>query len=151
MKRGGKSKKSENEDLPRHKMPLDNNKMGDFADLDPTEGEITPETDGLEQNPGERLEFGFSFSAEEGRIGEENEYYGDMTKEQKAVGNIYDPTMDTGRARIDVDDQQVGNVHITDEDHIGMAYGKDKYVDDTDKKAKNVGKKGGPGSHETYR
>lgn len=129
MKRGESNKNKGRSGLPEGKMPLDNNKMGEFSDLDPTEGEITPESDGLEQNPGERLEFGFSFSPEEGRLGEENEYHGDMTPDQKALGNVYDPTLSSGRASVDINEEETQGIHFADESNIGMAYGKDNYVE----------------------
>lgn len=143
MKRAGKNENKGKSGLPKGKMPLDNVKMGEFSDLDPTEGEITPESDGLEQNPGERLEFGFSFTPEEGRLGEENEYYGDMPPEAKAVGNRYDPTLSTGRAHLDINEEEVEGIHYADESNIGMAYGKDKYVDDDGDEKKSMKRGGG--------
>lgn len=143
MKKGGKSiGKSEKGNLPKKKMPLDNVRLGDYSDVDPIEGDITPSEDGLEKDPGDRLEFGFSFSAEEGRIGEEHDYYGDMTNEQKAVGNMYDPSLSIGRVHQDINEEEAGDIHISDEHNIGMAYGKDNYVDDGGDKDKKERRRG---------
>jgi hypothetical protein len=133
MKRGEKNENKEKSGPERRKMPLDNAKMGDYAEINPDDGEITPETDGIEAIPGRRIEFGFSFQAEEGREGEEIDYYGDMTKDQKAVGNIFDSTLGTGRTHSDINEEEAAAMHFADESNIGMAYGKDKYVEEENK------------------
>lgn len=105
--------------------------MGERADKDYTQGELTSDDDAIEKDTTDRLKFGFSFDPQQGDLGSENEYKGDLAPEQKHLGNRYDPSMSTGR----VDDSesydpQVRDLHVKDEKDIGMSYGEDNYVRD---------------------
>jgi hypothetical protein len=84
----------------------------------------------IEMGEGEKIVYGSTFSPKDGDLGDESEDIRDLPVEMRKGGNRYDPTLSTGRMNESNDlDELEESIHITDEDHVGMAYGEDKYVD----------------------
>ena len=87
-----------------------------------------------EQIESEKLRFGFSFEPKEGQLGDETEDEGDLTAEQRKTGNRYKPFLGVDDGERDnetiASDQ---DLRVTDQGHIGMAFGEDNYVDEGDK------------------
>lgn len=84
-----------------------------------------------EQVESEKLRFGFSFEPKEGQLGDETEDEGDLTAEQRKTGNRYKPFLGVDDGERDNDtiasDQ---DLRVTDQGHIGMAFGEDSYVEE---------------------
>ena len=70
----------------------------------------------------EKIDFGFSFEADEGRAGEVNrDIEGDLTPEQRAQGNLFQPSLSTGDPGEYGDTaEETVNMHVTDEEHAGL-------------------------------
>lgn len=105
--------------------------MGEQADVNPV-SDINYFEDPMEADINERLKLGFALEKpEEGVLGEEGEYIGDLPEQSLKPGNRYDPSVSAGTSAYsglempgDLD------MRITGENNIGMAYGPDKYTED---------------------
>lgn len=82
--------------------------------------------------PDDKYEFGFSFSAQEGALGDESEDNGDLPKILREGGNRYDPTMSDGGKQDDDGLELEEGMHEADEDEIGIAYREDSYTEESD-------------------
>jgi len=92
---------------------------------------------------GEKIVYGSSFSYADGDEGDESEDTDDLPPSMKRVGNRYDNTIPTGKVEEPGLDEIKSHIRETDENFIGMAYGKDKYVeeDENDKSDKQKTRK----------
>jgi hypothetical protein len=86
----------------------------------------------METNEGEKITYGSTFSPMDGDIGDESEDINDMPVDLKKTGNRYDPTLSSGKKVNKEAEELTDGIQVKDEDEIGMAYGKDNYVDDED-------------------
>lgn len=103
----------------------ENNFIGDPDDY------ITPEDAiGMEISEGERIQYGSTFSPQDGDIGDESEDLLDMPKALRETGHRYDPTLSTGQVKQSESNEITNSMHLADEDDIGMAYGEDDYIED---------------------
>lgn len=85
----------------------------------------------VELKEAEKFEFGFSFSAQDGELGNETEDFGDLPHELKKAGHIYDPALPAGSRSRKTDPNEITDtMRIATEDEIGLSYGEDNYVDD---------------------
>jgi hypothetical protein len=107
--------------------------MGEQAGVNP-ESDINSFEDPLEADINERLKLGFALERpEQGDLGEEDEYIGDLPDGQLRMGNRYDPAVSTGNpGGTGLEMPGDMEIHLEDESHIGMAYGPDNYVNDED-------------------
>lgn len=91
-------------------------------------------TDSVEGSVSEakKLEFGFSFNAQDGESGNENEDYGDLPTELKKAGHIYDPALSDGNAKPKDDQDEISDtIHIVKNDEVGFSYNEDdEYLKD---------------------
>jgi hypothetical protein len=80
----------------------------------------------------DRYAFGFSFAAQDGSSGSENEDTGDLPLLEKKVGQHYDETLSAGdEVRDSMEEDEISSsMHVADAEDIGMSYGEDKYVQD---------------------
>jgi hypothetical protein len=87
----------------------------------------------METNEGEKITYGSTFSPMDGDIGDESEDINDLPVDLKKTGNRYDPTLSSGK-KVNVEAEELTEgIEVKGEDEIGMAYGKDNYVDDEQK------------------
>lgn len=105
--------------------------MGEQDDVNPV-SDINYFEDPMEADMDERLKLGFALEKpEEGVLGEEGEYIGDLPEQSLKPGNRYDPSMDTGTSAYSgLEIPEDLDMRITGESNIGMAYGPDKYTED---------------------
>jgi hypothetical protein len=107
--------------------------MGEQADINPV-SDINSFEDPVEADINERLKLGFALERpEQGDLGEEDEYIGDLPDGQLRMGNRYDPSVSTGNpGGTGLEMPGDMDVHIKDENEIGMAFGPDNYVNNED-------------------
>lgn len=106
--------------------------MGEQGDVNPV-SDINSFEDPLEADINERLKLGFALEKpEENNLGDESEYIGDLPEESMRPGNRYYPSLSTGTTGT-TGLEMPGDLemHVKGENDIGMAYGPDKYVDDS--------------------
>lgn len=107
--------------------------MGEQADVAPV-SDINSFEDPVEADINERLKLGFALERpEQGDLGEEDEYIGDLPDEQLRIGNRFDPSVSTGNpGGTGLEMPPDMDVHVRGENEIGMAFGPDNYVDEDD-------------------
>jgi hypothetical protein len=105
--------------------------MGEQSDVNPV-SDINNFEDPMEADIDQRLKLGFALEKpEEGVLGEEGEYIGDLPEQSLRRGNRYDPSLSAGTSAysgLEIPDDL--DMHVTRESNIGMAYGPDKYTED---------------------
>jgi hypothetical protein len=121
--------------------------MGEQDDVNPV-SDINSFEDPLEADINERLKLGFALERpEQGDLGEEDEYIGDLPDGQLRLGNRYDPSVSTGNpGGVGLEMPGDMDVHVAGADNIGMAYGPDNYIrddeedneDDTDARNQSI-------------
>jgi hypothetical protein len=83
-----------------------------------------------------KLEFGFSFSAQDGESGNETEDFGDLPQELQKPGHIYNPSLSAGAIKKRHDPNEIlDSMRIANEDDIGISYSEDSYTEPDDRKA----------------
>ena len=107
--------------------------MGEQEDVNP-ESDINSFEDPIEADINERLQLGFALEkSQEGLLGEEDEYIGDLPDGQLRMGNRFDASVSTGQpGGTGLEMPGDMEVHVESENQIGMAYGPDNYVKHTD-------------------
>ncbi len=108
----------------------------DQEDLIESNREVIDPQDSLQESAitDKKLHDGFDFDRDEGRVGDETEDTGDLSAVQKKSNNAFHASLENGRkeSKKPIDQQ----LHISDKDHIGMAYGEDDYESDKPQKNK---------------
>jgi hypothetical protein len=81
---------------------------------------------------GEKIVYGSTFSSKDGDLGDESEDNMDMPSQMKGHGNLYDPTLSSGPSELIEDDEIKAGMHVAGSEEIGMAYGEDRYTEESD-------------------
>jgi hypothetical protein len=104
--------------------------MGEQSDVNPM-SDINSFDDPIEADINERLKLGFELEkSQEGVLGEEDEYIGDLPDGQLRIGNRYDASVSTGQpGGTGLEMPGDMEIRLKGENDIGMAYGPDRYVD----------------------
>ncbi len=72
---------------------------------------------------GEKLEFGFSFNAQDGESGDESDDFGDLPEPLKKTGHQYDPALASGEKSRRSDPNEISDsMHIADSFDAGISF-----------------------------
>lgn len=101
--------------------------------LEPDVTELTEGDDPveIENEQADKITFGSSFSPADGDLGDESEDMGDLPDSLKER-NRYDPSMSTGETSYNQSELEENGMHITDADHVGLAYDDNDYTRDSE-------------------
>lgn len=97
-----------------------------------TQDELFSESDAIEvqEDEGEKITYGLSFSPNEGDLGEETEDFGDLPETLRK--NRYDPTLSAPPESLEEpdNDELLENMRVTNEDKAGLGYGDNDYSEE---------------------
>lgn len=91
--------------------------------------ELDYESDAIEaeDDEGEKITFGMSFSPMDGDLGDESEDEGDLPETLIRNKNRYDPSLGTQPSDEPDNDELIEKMRITNEDKAGLGYGSNDY------------------------